>query len=152
MGQLDLKAKRIMIRLHNKGMNGVQIEKELRVEHNISVTSQAVNRFLRYYKIKKCIARKQGSGRPSKITETVLQLIEDAMNNDDETTATQLQSILRCNGNNISLASIRRCRAVLGWTYHGSRYCQMIRAPNKDKRMQFAQDCVQRGDDFDDVI
>ena len=83
-------------------MNGVQIEKELRVEHSISVTSQAVNRSLRYYKIKKCIARKRGSGRPSKITETVLQLIEDAMNNDDETTATQLQSILRCNGNNIN--------------------------------------------------
>lgn len=68
MGQLDLKAKQIIIRLHNKGVNGVQIEKELRAEHSISVTSQAVNRFLRYYKIKKCIARKQGSGRPSKIT------------------------------------------------------------------------------------
>ena len=74
------------------------------------------------------------------------------MNNDDETTVTQLQSILWCNGNSISLASIRRCRAALGWTYHGSRYCQMIRAPNKDKRLQFAQDCIQRGDDFDDVI
>ena len=50
MGQLDLKAKRIVIRLCNKGMNGVQIEKELQAEYSISVTSQAINRFLRSYK------------------------------------------------------------------------------------------------------
>ena len=125
MGQLDLKAKRIVIRICNKGMNGVQIEKELQAEYSISVTSQAIDRFLRSYKIRKSIARKQGSGRPSKITDNVLQMIDDAMTNDDETTATQLQSILRCSGNNVSLATIRRCRAALGWT---SRYCQMIRA------------------------
>ena len=30
------------------------------------------------------------AGIPSKVTENILQVIEEAMNNDDETTATQL--------------------------------------------------------------
>ena len=46
MGQLDLKAKQIIVRLHNKGMNSVQTEKELQAEHSISVTSQAINQML----------------------------------------------------------------------------------------------------------
>lgn len=49
------------------------------------------------------------------------------MRSDDETTATQLQSILAWKGIYISLATILRNRHQLGWTYRGSAYCQLIR-------------------------
>ena len=40
----------------------------------------------------------------------------------------------------------------LGWTFQGSRYCQLIREPNKLKRLEFAQKCVADKETFCDVI
>ena len=68
----------------------------------------------------------------------------------DETTATQLQSILATYGIYVSLATILRNRSSLGWIYRGSAYCQLIRQPNKIKRLQWAQTYLH--DSFDDVI
>ena len=74
------------------------------------------------------------------------------MQSDDETTATQLQHVLNQSGFNISLATIKRCRKELGWTFQGSRYCQLIREPNKLKRLEFAQKCIADNETFCDVI
>ena len=94
MGQLDIQTRRMIIRLNNKGMNGATIQKELEAEHGIQVTSRTINRFLRCYLLAKSIARKHGSGRPSKVTENVLQMVEEVMDSDDETTAAHLQNHL----------------------------------------------------------
>ena len=64
------------------------------------------------------------------------------MNEDDETTALQLQNVLRQGGNEISLRSILRGRKSLGWTFHGAAYCQIIRDVNKVKRMEWANDVI----------
>ena len=50
----------------------------------------------------------------------------------------------------VSLGTIARSRAQLGWIYRGSAYCQLIREANKQKRLQFATDYLHDG--FDDVI
>ena len=50
--------------------------------------------FLYRYRRFCTIARKVGSGRPSKITDHVRQLVEQRMRLDDETTATQLCELL----------------------------------------------------------
>ena len=55
---------------------------------------------------KQCtVARKQGSGRPPKITPFVLRIIEDRMRADDETTATQLLELLWQHGISMSLTT-----------------------------------------------
>ena len=54
----------------------------------------------------KAIARKPGSGRPTRISSEVPQIIEEAMCKDDETTATQLQSRLAMHGEYVFLATI----------------------------------------------
>ena len=83
------------------------------------------------------------SGRPSILSDEVKQIIEIAMSNDDETTATQLKAILR----------EQRCRSQLRWTYHGSAYCQLIREGNKVKRLEWAQRYLMEGSaGFRDVI
>ena len=55
----------------------------------------------------KAIARKPGSGCPPRISSEVQvpQIIEEAMCEDDETTATQLQSRLVTHGEYVSLAT-----------------------------------------------
>ena len=75
------------------------------------------------------------------------------MRKDDETTTTQLGVILRRQGFSLSRSTILRNRAVLGWTFHSSAYCQMIRSVNKEKRLQWAQQYVDEADSrFLDVV
>ena len=49
---------------------------------------------------------------------------------DVETSAMQLHALLKSKGINISRHTILRCRSLLGWTFCGSAYCQMIRQAN----------------------
>ena len=72
------------------------------------------------------------------------------MRRDDKTTATQLQAMLASRNVYVSLATIVRNRAELGWTYRGSAYCQLIHQQNKEKRLDWARTYI--NDDFDDVI
>ena len=116
------------------------------------MSRQAVSRFIRYYEQSRSLVRKPGSGRRTKLTPTVHQVVEAKMQCDDETTATQLQHLLCQLGVHISLATIKRCRKELGWTYQGSRYCQLIREPNKLKCLAFVQACIANNETFDDVI
>ena len=72
-----------------------------------------------------------GFGRHTVITSEMKAIVEAKMREDDETTAEQLHSFLAFRGFRISILC---CHADLGWTFRGSAYCQVIRAPNKLKR------------------
>ena len=63
---------------------------------------------------------------------------------------TQLQAKLASLGVYVSLATIVRNRVQLGWTYHGSAYCQLICHQNKEKRLEWVRTYLH--DNFDDVI
>ena len=73
------------------------------------------------------------------------------MERDDETTAKELQQHLKNKGWDASLTSILRWRLQLGWTSKGTRYCQMIRDANKEKRLQWAKENVKEMN-FENVI
>jgi hypothetical protein len=60
------------------------------------------------------------------------------MKSDDETTATQLQKILAIHNIHLSLPTIIRLCSLLGWTFRGSSYCQLISTENKIKRLEWA--------------
>ena len=142
----------MILKLHCQGYTCSSVVHELKSCLNISVSRQTVSRFLFYYKITKSLTRRMGSARPSKITPEILRVVEAKMQADDETTAVQLLDLLRRSGICISLSTVKRCRQKLGWTFHGTRYCQMIREPNKVKRLEFANKCLVENENFDDVI
>ena len=83
----------------------------------MQVSKQIVCYFLKWYAVCWTNDRKPGSGCPSKITLAIKQIIEDAMCRDDETTATQIQTILAAHNVYISLATIIRARHQMGWIY-----------------------------------
>ena len=118
---------------NRKGLLPSQIVSALKV-NDIHTTRQTVARFLRRFQQTQTIAQKEGSGRPSKITPEVRYIVDQAMKNDDETTATQLHKLLTAQGISITFSTIIRCRSMLGWTFRGSKYCQLIRRQNKIKR------------------
>ena len=84
-------------------------------------------------------SRRPGSGCCSVISDAVKAIVEEQMKSDDETTVSQLQILLSVKGFKLSLSTILRCRKALGWTFHGSAYCQMIRQANKVKRLDWAR-------------
>ena len=134
----------------SKGLKPSTIARLLLEEENIRVSRISVYKFLRRYSETASIARKPGSGRPSKITQEIKQIVEAQMQEDDETSAMQLHALLKSKDINISCRTILRCRSSLGWTFRGSAYCQMIRQANKEKRLEFAQ--TNREDNFENVI
>lgn len=119
-------------------------------DEGVKVSRFGVHKFIQHYKELGSIDRKGGSGRPSKVTMQVKCLIDQLMEEDDETTAYQLHHMLVENGIQISFRTILRCHTALGWTFRGSAYCQLIREENKIKRLDWSQ--RYKEDEFEDVI
>ena len=139
-----------ILSLNWQGYRISKIVEFLALEDGISISRHSVRLFLKRYKDRGTIARKQGSGCPLKLSPAIQQIIESAMQEDDETTATQLQARLATHRIYVSLATILRSRQQLGWVYRGSAYCQLIRTVNKQKRLDWAHANIH--DNFDNVI
>ena len=139
-----------IVHYQSKGFKPYTIANLIRENDGIVVTRHGVAKFLKVYAVTGTIERRPGSGRLSSITWKVKELVEAKMNEDDETTATQLHYMLLEEGIAISFRTILRCRTSLGWTFRGSAYCQLIRRANVEKRLQWAQD--HESETFNDVI
>ncbi len=120
------------------GYRAYRISKKLRQE-GIETSRRGVSKMLARFEETGTICRREGSGRPTKITPAIKAIVDAKMRLDDETTAIQLYALLRLKGFNISLATILRARTALGWTFRGSAYCQLIRNANKIKRLEWAK-------------
>ena len=152
MSQLSTYAKMRILVLYWKGNTAPKIVQILKRE-GIRVSRVSVWKFLSRCKETGSIRRKEGSGRPTKITQQVMALVEEQMCKDDETTAFQIHKMLNERGIDISIRTIFRCRKSLGWTFRGSAYCQLIREANKQARLEWAKQYVDECEDgFMDVI
>ena len=132
-----------------QGLNASAISRALSAE-GLPYSPKSVSLLLQKLKAGQSIASKRGAGRPSKTMQRVRDLIEEQMQKDDETTAAELNRLLQANGIKLSRSTILRCRRQLGWTYRGAAYCQLIREPNKLKRLSWCMEnqCT----DFHNVI
>ena len=89
-----------------------------------------VAKFLDKFRETGCIGRRIGSGRVSKISAEIKEIVDRQMQLDDETSAIQLHAILTQQyGIKVSR------RTSLGWRFRESTYCQLIREANKQKRL-----------------
>ena len=86
--------KQRILSLHWQGSKVSAIVERLVLEDGIRVSRVGVRRFIKRYNTCGTIARQPGSGFPPKITPQIQAIIEMTMREDDETTATQLQSRL----------------------------------------------------------
>ena len=149
MPVLSKYAKQRIVALKGEGLNHCGVVHALRRE-GISTSRHTVRRFYLRYREDGTINRRPGSGRPLKLAELSLVMVEQLMRQDDETTATQIHSFLVHNGVDVSLTTILSGRHTLGWTFRGSAYCQLIREANKQKRLEWAQ--LHLHDNFHDVV
>ena len=144
--------KRRMVSLWKEGYRAPTISKLLRSE-GITASRRGIHKFLKLFAARRTIARRPGSGRPFTLTGQTKEEVERIMQEDDETTATQLHQMLIQRGYNVSIRTVLRCRTALGWTFRGSAYCQIICEVNKTKCLDWArQHLHEREDGFQDVI
>ena len=101
--------------------------------------------FLQKHREMNNIEIRPGSGRPPKITGAVKALVERQMWDDDETTVFQLHALLLRHDHTMTLKTVLRCRAALGWMFRGSGYYHLIRQQNKVKHLQWAQEHLSQG-------
>jgi len=76
--------------------------------------------FLKWYKERGTIARKPGSGMVCYLAHAAQRIIEQAMEEDDKTTAIQLQVRLDDYGMYSLLTTTLWNRHLLGWVYRDS--------------------------------
>ena len=105
-------------------------------EEDLRVNRMGIHKLLQKHRETNNIERRPGSGRPTKMTVPVKALVEQQMRDDDEMTTVQLHTLLLCHVHTITLKTVLRRCAALGWTFRGSAYCQFIRQQNKVKRLQ----------------
>ena len=150
MAVLSKYVKQRIVALKQSGVTSSGIVVQILENEEITTSAQTVCRFYIRYCQSGSIARRRGSGRPTILTDGVLQTIDQTMRENDETTAADLQRFFHQQGVEISLTTIQRGRRHLGWTFHGSAYCQLIRDVNKQKRLEWAR--LYLCDNFENVI
>lgn len=128
-----------------------EVARLLIAEHKV-VNRGFVRRIVLKFKSTGSVHRMNGGGRPNILSSNpnVNAIIENAMVNNDETTAADLLTLLQEGGYDASIPTINRIRRKLGWTLKGTRYCQLIRENNKPKRFDWA--ILNQNEQFDDVI
>ena len=104
---------------YEQGLRSTAIQKELQKE-DIRASVVGIWKFLQWYKKSGTIERQPGSGRTSIVTPRVEATMESQMEDDDETTASQLQMLLTAKGCSRSLSAIQRSRSRMGWTFSDS--------------------------------
>ena len=101
MSNTDYKKQQIL-HFHRLGNKPPTISHLMR-EEGLVASPVGVYKFLNKFKDTDSITRRPCSGRPTKVTDEIKSLMEQQMNEDDETTAVQLHTLLVQNGYNLSL-------------------------------------------------
>lgn len=153
MGKLSKTQKELIVQLSSRGMKCMKIKKVLE-GHGYSVSRQTVAKLMKKYKTTGSVRDAPRSGRPTEsLSNELLDFVDGEMEKNNELTAPGLQKLIESKFNvSFSLSKVKRLRYNLGWIASGTKYCQLIRDANKEKRVAFCKKCLEENDQFQDVI
>ena len=137
--------------LDKQGFPPVGILRSFKSE-GLLISLASVTRIVKKLRSTGSAANRPRSGRPTKLSGEAKAFIDQQMQKNNEMTSGQIQKKLVKYGTSVCSATVRRMRKQLGWTLQRTRYCQLIRDPNKVKRLEYAQRVIESGDTFDNVI
>ena len=134
-------------------MNISEIVRTL-ADYDCKISCLSVRRFLRRFQERQSFENAALPGRPAEdVMPQLMTFIDNQMEQNDELTAPNLKKkIYEEFGVNFSESKVKRLRKKLGWVQTGTKYCQLIREPNRVKRLEFCLQCEEDGETFDNVI
>ena len=137
--------------LHKEVFYPVQILKALRRE-NLQGSLASVTRIINKIQKTGSTENRPRSGRLTKLPEDAKAFIKKKKRINDEATSILIQKQLAKRGIVVNSSPVRRSRAKQGWTLQRTHYCQLIRVANKVKRLEYAQQILDSGNTFHNVI
>ena len=144
-----------VIRMWEKQFKLKKIQSYL-LEEGINISKNSLCALIKKYKQTGSVVDIKGKERPKLLSEEHIRFIDEAMANDDELTSTQLYKKLLESypESRASCSTVVRARRDLGWVCKRTRYCAMISANNKDKRLEWCKLQVKDETDlaFENVI
>ena len=130
-----------------QGLPPVEILRSMKNE-GLLVSLASVRRNIKKLRITGSVVNLPRSGRPAKLSMEAQAYIDQQMRKNDETTSDQIQKKLGKYGISVCSSTVQRMRKKLGWTLQRTAYYQLIRDPNKVKRLEYAQRVLESGDTF----
>ena len=121
-----------ILRLRSKGKLISEIVAALKEEDDFPVHRNSVSKFLARFQESRSLSDQPRPGpKPQHVNETVRLFIDSQMEQNDETTATDLhRAIFERFELDFSLTKVKRLRSENGWIPTGTRYCQLVREVN----------------------
>ena len=147
----DQSARIISLQSNRKGASEIF---RILVEDDIKISRWSIIRFLRQYYERQSLQNAPKSKRPSQgVTTELMNFIDTEMERNDELTLPQLVSTILLHFRlQFSQAKIRQLRQKLGWVQTGTKYCQLIRKPNRVKWLEFSEKCLRENKQFNNLI
>ena len=142
-----------MIQLRSEGLGYKRITKALAM-NGVFVSKTAVRKTCKTFETFGTVATPKMK-RSCKFGDDQLHkdYIDSVMTEQPDATAKTLkEGIYATFGIELSEQTVTKIRRELGWIQKGTRYCQMIRNENKEKRLVWCQNMIADGETFDDVI
>lgn len=154
MARLNSTLKVKIIRLRRNGKRLCDILRILEDQDNFTISRRHLSKFINRYETTACLNPPPPKKRKSpKTTPEVLSFIDRKMEENDETTSTDLSRMIKSELSlEISDSTLRHVRKKLGWLSSGSKYCQLVREPNRAKRLEYCRTLLSTKEKFDDVI
>lgn len=114
MARMSLHTWERVINLHKSGFKLKDIQALLKIEEiNVSKTSLCL--LIKKYKTFGIITDKPRSVQSRKLTMEHLQLIDGALDQDDEISTPELRAKLKEAGVTVSISTVQRAKRELGW-------------------------------------
>ena len=153
MPRLDLNSRRRVLALRQLGYSFSSITERLHQE-DIIITSRSLQRLEKKFRDKGIFKDLPRKKRSKKLSQAMVEFLNDKLEEDDELTSTKLKALLVQNWPdlNVSVDTIRRYRRAEGWVCTRPHYCQLIRHINKRKRVAWCEEEIKSKDDFADII
>ena len=154
MGKMSLATQSRVVALSESDYTLSKIQRHLASE-DITVSKKSLCLLLRKYRTTGSVADHQTAKPPRKLTDEHNHFIDDCMADDDELTATKLQTILkeRYPSLEVSVSMIKRALTELRWTTKKKRYGALVSEANQEKHVEWCKEQQETGDvDFDDVL
>ena len=154
MAPLNDALKTKVVSLLYDGKQQKQILEKLKSEENFTIGRRHLAKFIKRFKETNSIQNKPKPGPPVKdVTPELLNYIDKKMEENDETTAADLQRLIEKNFNlSLSISKIKRIRRKLGWLSTSTKYCQLVREVNRAKRLEYCRRCLENAENFEDVV
>ena len=153
MGRIRHELKLQILQMHKDGISVAGIRRRL-VEMGHRVSRDTISYWIHKYRVG-LFGQSLDITVPvvnTNVSERDTEIIKECLAQDSTLSSRDIHKILRDDGATFGLSTTKWAIDASGFTHSKPRYGQMVREPNKVKRVEFCERLIATNEDFSDVI